>query len=90
MQQEIRQKPEQQAVLMEIHKLRKDMDHFKAERPGGAVSAVVGVAQLEGEVGAVGGDLRNMFSTALEESEQATSKMKGKDEVSAKDGVHCF
>ena len=84
MQHEVRQKSELQAALIEIHKLRKEFnDHLKAQQPWGAGSAVVGVAQLDKNEGAVGGDFlaRNKFSTALEESEQATSKMKGKEEV---------
>lgn len=84
MQHEMRQKSEGQAVLMEILKLRKEMDdRFRALPPGGAVSTVVGMAEMGSGEGAVGGVSlgRNVFSTALDESEQATSKLKGKEEV---------
>ena len=84
MQHEMRQKSEGQAALMEILKLRKEMeDRFRALPPGGAVSTIVGMAEMGSGEGAVGGVSlgRNVFSTALDESEQATSKLKGKEEV---------
>ena len=69
---------------MEILGLCKKMDnHSRALPPGGTVSTIMGVAEMGNGEGALDGNslVRGTFSTSLDESEQATSKLKGKEEV---------
>ncbi|KAK7115958.1 uncharacterized protein [Littorina saxatilis] len=84
---EVTKKDEQQrATMTEIQKLRKELDdRLRAVQPAGAEASVI-VGHVEGVEGATGGEdfvTRNLFSSALDESEEATLKLKGKDEQMA-------